>query len=254
MSGSTNSFLRNSSTTPYTRSQARKSGADDPFQTSHSAFQPLSPALSKKRRRQPEFTIFVDSTATPLRQSERVPKKPKTGARTPLSVRSDAGNRTPLPSPRLPATPFPFSPDDASWENIENIDPNPPPMTPPPPPGFVSPRPTPPAGPPPPPQALLIAPSTIATRARDLPPPQNMVLYELLGVNRWTATKVEILAAWRQVALEAHPDHYPEDEREAATEKMQKINAAKEVLSNRVSRHRYHLTGELPWAEESPLL
>tara|TARA_R110002003_G_scaffold79_6_gene7047 strand:+ start:7730 stop:7957 length:228 start_codon:yes stop_codon:yes gene_type:complete len=75
------------------------------------------------------------------------------------------------------------------------------------------------------------------------------VLYELLGLERWGVNRAEILAAWRQAALEAHPDHFPQEEREAATLKMQKLNAAKEVLLDRQRRRRYHLTGALPWVE-----
>ncbi|KAF2027128.1 DnaJ-domain-containing protein [Setomelanomma holmii] len=235
------------STTPYTRSQARVAAQSDLPKPAYTAPQPVS-RPTKKRRRQPEFLIFEDAPGDE-NQPARTLKKPKAGARTPLSEISFGGNITPAPSPRLPPTPFPLLPEDPMWQNLENYDPNPLP-TPPPTPSSRTSVPTPPAGPPPlPPPAPRIHPFNVATRARSFPPPLNMVLYELLGLKRWRVSKAEIVAAFKQAALHAHPDHCREEEREQATEKMQKINAAKEVLSDRQKRREYHLTGALPWAE-----
>jgi curved DNA-binding protein CbpA len=75
-----------------------------------------------------------------------------------------------------------------------------------------------------------------------------MVLYELLGLDSWKATKKEVKTAWRQKALSVHPDRATEEDREAATLLMQKLNAAVEVLSDRVRRRKYHEDGVLPWA------
>jgi DnaJ-class molecular chaperone len=75
-----------------------------------------------------------------------------------------------------------------------------------------------------------------------------MVLYEMLGLHDWNVSKRTIMTARRQTALMFHPDRAKEDEREAATVRMQQVNAAAEVLSHRKSRWKYHVDGVLPWA------
>jgi curved DNA-binding protein CbpA len=75
-----------------------------------------------------------------------------------------------------------------------------------------------------------------------------MTLYDLLELANWNASIGEIMAAYRDVAMRAHPDRAAEDERDAATLKMQLINGAKEVLSDHHLRRQYHVDGVLPWA------
>lgn len=74
-----------------------------------------------------------------------------------------------------------------------------------------------------------------------------MVLYDVLGLSDWNASKAAIERAWRHTAREHHPDKVPDEEREAATTKMQHVNAAKEVLTNTTRRRQYHIDGVLPW-------
>lgn len=79
------------------------------------------------------------------------------------------------------------------------------------------------------------------------PPPRNMVLYGVLGLSNWNVSKMVIERAWRHTAREHHPDKVAAEEREAATAKMQQVNAAKEVLTDPVRRCQYHEDGVLPW-------
>jgi hypothetical protein len=206
---------------------------------------PSKPTQSKKRSRKPEFAVFVDADA-----SNETPKRTKTsesGLRTPLSVRSDSANSTPVPSPRLPTTPFPVSVFDPLWFDGENYDPSP--TTPPSSPVGPALGPTPTVGPPPPP-----TPRARITRGRRivgpsiLPTPRNTILYDLLEIQDRNARSLQITTAYRKVAMRYHPDKVPEAQREAATEKMQRVNLAKEVLLDSLRRRQYHVSGELPWA------
>ena len=61
--------------------------------------------------------------------------------------------------------------------------------------------------------------------------------YELLGVDR-DASQQEIKRAFRQLALRYHPDHNPENSKQAE-ETFKGINAAYEVLGNEVKRRQY---------------
>ncbi|KAH7381343.1 hypothetical protein DE146DRAFT_624434, partial [Phaeosphaeria sp. MPI-PUGE-AT-0046c] len=200
---------------------------------------PTTPKSKSGRKR--DFTIFVDTDASvvPLGQASQRRLK-----RAPLVVRGEPANSTPVPSPRLPDTPFPRSPDDSFWDDKENWGPMLP-ITPPPMPvnffRISSPAP----GPPPPssPPAHIERPEHMPAR----PPPRNMVLYDVLGLSDWNVKKTVIERAWRHTAREHHPDKVPEEEREAATLRMQQVNAAKEVLTNSVRRFQYHEDGLLPW-------
>ncbi len=64
--------------------------------------------------------------------------------------------------------------------------------------------------------------------------------YSLLGVNK-TATKDEIKAAFRKLAMKYHPDKNSGDK--AAEEKFKKINEAYAVLSNDEKRKQYDMFG-----------
>ncbi|KAH7397204.1 DnaJ domain-containing protein [Pyrenochaeta sp. MPI-SDFR-AT-0127] len=75
-----------------------------------------------------------------------------------------------------------------------------------------------------------------------------MTLYHSLGLENWRASTEEVRLAWRKVALENHPDKVVEKDKEAATMKMQQLNAARDMLSDRKRRCRYHVDGKLPWA------
>lgn len=205
---------------------------------------PSLPIQTKKRNRKPDIMIFVDAAAS--NETPKRAKSGKSGLRTPLSVRSDSANSTPSPSPRLPTTPFPASVFDPLWFNLENYNPSPP--TPPSPAGPAL-GPTPIVGPPPPP-----SPRARISRGRRvvgpsiLPTPRNTTLYDLLEIRDRNARSLQVTAAYRKVAMRDHPDKVPEAQREAATEKMQRVNLAKEVLLDPFRRRQYHISGELPFA------
>lgn len=67
--------------------------------------------------------------------------------------------------------------------------------------------------------------------------------YALLGVGR-DADEAEIKKAYRRVALESHPDRFPDDEE--AHERFRKASEAYEVLSDPGKRARYDATRMLP--------
>lgn len=199
--------------------------------------------LPKKRGRKPEFTVFIDPVTVSDRQ-EPVSRK-KTNSRIPLAVKSSSANSTPSPPPRPSDTPFPRSTGDPWWEDAENYDPRPfimPPSTPA---GLISTQSPSPAARP------HVTPRTTRPRRAKrpflLPTPRSMMLYNLLKLENWNASTNEIKMAWRRVALGSHPDKVAEEHREAATLKMQELNAARDLLSDRKRRHRYHLDGKLPW-------
>jgi DnaJ-class molecular chaperone len=74
--------------------------------------------------------------------------------------------------------------------------------------------------------------------------------YKTLGVGR-QATSEEIKRAFRKLALQWHPDHNPQNMKEAE-EKFKEINEAYEVLSDEFKRLRYdYLTSHTQgWAEK----
>ncbi|KZM24367.1 uncharacterized protein EKO05_0010766 [Ascochyta rabiei] len=242
-------------TKPYTRAQAKAAQQASPL------FSLLvqSPTPDKKRSRKLDFDIFIDANAVNTLQPPSQ-KKPRPNARIPLSVKTDLANDTSLPSPRKPDRPFVYSRSDPLWANVENYDPRPHYMTPPPTPGGSSSTsgssstmpgghsPTTPPSPFSPPRH-----STRAFRARRtsstnvLPPPKDKTLYTALNLDNWKATEAQIRNAYRKVAVEYHPDKAAEGERETATQMMQNVNAAKEVLLDAKRRKAYHLNGKLPW-------
>jgi curved DNA-binding protein CbpA len=61
--------------------------------------------------------------------------------------------------------------------------------------------------------------------------------YQALGIGR-DATQGEIKRAFRRLALHYHPDHNPEDPKQAE-EKFKEINEAYEVLSDEARRRQY---------------
>ncbi|OAK96711.1 DnaJ-domain-containing protein [Phaeosphaeriaceae sp. SRC1lsM3a] len=200
---------------------------------------PTTPTSKYGRKR--NFKIFVDSGALSVPLGPASQQRLK---RTPLAVRVETPNSTPIASPRIPDMPFPRSHDDSFWEDKENWDPMPPATPPPTPVDFFrisSPAPGPP--PPPSPPARIERPRRMPAR----PPPRNMVLYGVLGLSNWNVSKMVIERAWRHTAREHHPDKVAAEEREAATAKMQQVNAAKEVLTDPVRRCQYHEDGVLPW-------
>ncbi|KAH6629201.1 DnaJ domain-containing protein [Boeremia exigua] len=232
---------------PYTRAQARSEQQTESLQC------PLfrTPTANKKRTRKPEFEILIDTNivqSTPVQS----PKKPKTNERVPLAIRTDSANVTPVPSPRCSSTPFPLLPSDPLWENVENYDPRPYLMTPPPTPVRRSPAPENSAtAPPPPPSLPRRSPRTVQSRrplyTRPLLPPVDMTLYNVLELENWRATEEEIKAAYKKLARNNHPDKVPEEQREDATQLMQTVNAAKEVLLDSKRRRAYHRNAKLPW-------
>ncbi len=67
--------------------------------------------------------------------------------------------------------------------------------------------------------------------------------YAILGVGR-DADEAEIKKAYRRVALESHPDRFPDDEE--AHERFRKASEAYEVLADPGKRARYDTTRVLP--------
>ncbi|KAH4926527.1 hypothetical protein HBI79_144870 [Parastagonospora nodorum] len=206
------------------------------------------PTRFRPSRKRP-IEIFVDSTADSVPRGPPS-QRPRLDGRSPLGKRSDSANSTPCPSPRDDAAPYSQSPNDSFWTGQENRDPNPP-ITPEP---FVAAFPRTrttrrtPSGPPLPssPGARIVRP--VRSPRLPLPPPKDVVLYDILGLNDWNVSKNQILSAWRHVSLDLHPDRVAEEFRGTATILMQEVNAAKEVLTDRAARRAYHRTGALPMA------
>lgn len=74
--------------------------------------------------------------------------------------------------------------------------------------------------------------------------------YKILGVQR-TASKREIVKAYRKAAQKWHPDNFPQDdEKKRAEKKFIDIAAAKEVLTDEDKRARFD-QGEDPLDPES---
>lgn len=210
----------------------------------------LPDTARRKRARKSEFEIFVDvnsvhntanTTATPS------PKKHKAARSTPLSINTDCVNLTQTVTPQDQDTPFPFSPLDPLWEDVENYDTGSFYMTPPPTPGnqspYLSSTPT---------SACSSRSSQLLHRRKPAPPqltpPKDEILYKVLKLNGWRATKEEIRTAYHKIAIDNHPDKVTKQQRENATHIMQTVNAAKEVLLDDRRRKAYHNTGKLPWS------
>ncbi|KAF1941690.1 hypothetical protein EJ02DRAFT_404015 [Clathrospora elynae] len=202
---------------------------------------------NKKRKHKPKITIFFDADAA--NEPLKTPKRSKTNSpRTPLADRTHSSNSTPAPSPHLPDTPFPLSSADPWWENIENYDMN----------NIISPpatphnrplRPSPSVGPPPPLTTRTLRPRARQTAVPNtlLPPAQNMILYNMLGLRDWSVSADAIKFAYRRVAFTSHPDRASIKDREIATLEMQQINAAKDLLLDARRRRQYHADGIVPW-------
>ena len=62
--------------------------------------------------------------------------------------------------------------------------------------------------------------------------------YKILGVKR-SATKQEIIKAYRKAAQKWHPDNYQGDEKKMAEAKFIDIAAAKEVLTDPEKRQKF---------------
>jgi hypothetical protein len=206
------------------------------------------PVVSEQRRttrsRKRPIPIYVDADAAAVSQSPAA-QRPRIDKRAPLTIRVDSANSTPSPSPRVDDAPWSASPTSPFWDGQENYYPTPP-RTPEPLVAVFPHNPAASTGPPPPPspRARIILP----TRSTPLPPPRNMLLYDMLGLNDWRASREVILSAWRRVSREVHPDKVPGEDRDVATIVTQQINAAKEILTNRIARRRYHEDGVLPMA------
>lgn len=68
--------------------------------------------------------------------------------------------------------------------------------------------------------------------------------YKILGVKR-TATKQEVVKAYRKAAMKWHPDNFRDDEKKIAEKKFIDIAAAKEVLTDPEKRRQFD-SGEDP--------
>ena len=67
---------------------------------------------------------------------------------------------------------------------------------------------------------------------------QKRDYYEVLGVEK-NADDAAIKKAYRALAKKYHPDLQPDDQKEDAKKKLQKINEAYETLSNEELRKEY---------------
>jgi hypothetical protein len=209
---------------------------------------PVSVAKKPSKKRKPEFAIFVDTdAANDIPRPISTPKRSRTNIpRTPLSDRTFSTTPTPAPSPRLPDTPFTFSPADPLWENTENYEPytETPPTTP-----LGPPTPTVSAGPPPPlPARPALRPRWArASSLANLMAPPNMLAYNMLGLQNWRISSVGINLAYRKAAARYHPDRASVHDKESATLEMQQLNAVKDMLMDKESRGQYHRDGVIPW-------
>jgi len=68
-------------------------------------------------------------------------------------------------------------------------------------------------------------------------------LYKVLGVSR-TATFEQLKKAHREMSMKNHPDRVPLADKDAATQRMAKINQAFDVLKDKKKRSEYDLYGE----------
>src|SRR5258708_36172064 len=73
-------------------------------------------------------------------------------------------------------------------------------------------------------------------------PPTFKDYYSIMGVPR-TASDEDIKKAYRRLAREHHPDLHPEGEKELHTRRMQEINEAYTVLSDKDKRAKYDRYG-----------
>ncbi|CAE7213204.1 DnaJ multi-domain protein [Pyrenophora teres f. teres] len=77
-----------------------------------------------------------------------------------------------------------------------------------------------------------------------------MTAYHVLDISNWKATRDTIKMAYRVAALAAHPDRPASlEDKMRATERMQRINAARDLLLSTSARRRYHRDGKVPWDE-----
>lgn len=242
---------------PHTRAQAK---ADQ--QNGRPPKQPLETlSPNKKRTRKSDFNIFVDTGFEGTAPAPSA-KKSRPNGRVPLAVRTTFASSVPTPTPYRSGQPFPFSPSDPFWEDVENYNNCACYMTPPPTPGHPSSvpeqSPSTPSGvsPGPPPPSLSYStprPTTLADQprrasvAKPLPQPVSTTLYDVLQLDHWKATEEEIKAAYKKIARDNHPDKVALEQREVATHFMQTLNAAKEVLLDKRRRIAYHKSGHLPW-------
>ncbi|CAA9966264.1 DnaJ multi-domain protein [Pyrenophora teres f. maculata] len=175
----------------------------------------------------------IPTLTPPTPSAPRTPVLPFPTIRTPATKkRARTTNSTPSPPSRLPDTPFTFSPTDPNWADLENYTPWF--LTPPPTPHSASPR-------------LHPRPRP---RPADLPAPINMTAYHVLDISNWKATRDTIKMAYRVAALAAHPDRPASlEDKMRATERMQRINAARDLLLSTSARRRYHRDGKVPWEE-----
>lgn len=230
------------------------------FSSSRFPDAPINTRTSRKRDRCPDSTdinIYVDSDDNHI-VSTPPPKKSKRNSRIPLSIGVNSTNISPASSPLGPDIPFSYSSADPFWCNKENYDRHACYITPPPTPNgpslqqspYSTPLPTPFSPPTSSPRHF----TRIVTRPRSdvpsirPPAPKDMTLYSMLGLDDYQAIDKEIRAAYRKTALNHHPDRVDQEQRCAATLHMQQINAARDVLLNKVRRKHYHKTGKLPWA------
>lgn len=68
--------------------------------------------------------------------------------------------------------------------------------------------------------------------------------YEVLGLSR-DASQEDIKNAFRERALECHPDRVSEEEKEEAQEEFVRVREAFEVLSDPQKKRKYDTTGEV---------
>ncbi|KAF2123532.1 DnaJ-domain-containing protein [Dothidotthia symphoricarpi CBS 119687] len=185
------------------------------------------PSLRKRDRnsKTAEFNVYVDPQTENGLPTPPL-KKPKRISRSPLSVRTGSPNISPAPSPLGPDTPFPYSPADPFWCDKENYDRRT---------YYLTPPSTP----------VARRPSTVSA---DTPAPKNMTLYSLLGLNDSKASDKKIRMAYKKMAMKYHPDRADQEERCAATLRMQRVNAARDVLLDQKRRKAYHQNGQLPWS------
>ncbi|KAL5113403.1 hypothetical protein ACEQ8H_008726 [Pleosporales sp. CAS-2024a] len=198
---------------------------------------------SRRRHRNPNstFQIFVDASAGTAQ--DPVQKQQKLDARTPLAVKTDMVNNT-CPAFVHAHEAFLFH-SPSFWTEQENLELE-----------TASPTERLDATP----QDWSTAPSidswSQASRTRNiyslrlpaLSPPQNMVLYEVLGLDDWHASIHDILSAWSSALQDMGPGPVLAQRREVDAIFLQQIDMAKNILIDPAARRRYHDTGMLPTA------